>query len=150
LLKAIAWGVMGAAGGAPGPLLGSLFLGLAEGLPEGPSLDCPAVAAMFEAGLAKLRKQTKAQRGDKTMLDALVPAVEALRSSAESGAGVGAAMKRAAGAARGGAESTKDMLAKFGKARNMGERTLGHVDPGAMSVTYIFEGFAEALADGEG
>lgn len=144
-LQAIAWGLMGAAGGAPGPLFGSFFLGMSEAAGEG-EMDAGAVAAMFEAGLAKLRKQTKAQPGEKTMVDALVPAVEALRAAATAG-DVSAALAKAATAAADGAESTRDMRAKHGKARHMGDRTLGHVDPGSMSVTYLFQGFAEALAE---
>ncbi|HUS91366.1 MAG TPA: dihydroxyacetone kinase subunit DhaL [Phycisphaerae bacterium] len=143
LLQQIAWGLMAAAGGAPGPLFGSFFLGMSEAADEG-EMDAPAVAAMFEAGLAKLRKQTKAQPGEKTMVDALVPAVEALRGPPD----VAAAMARAAEAAAQGAESTRDMQAKHGKARHMGERTLGHIDPGSMSVTYLFQGFAEGVARG--
>ena len=145
LLQAIAWGLMGAAGGAPGPLFGSFFLGLGEAAGAG-EMDAAAVAAMFESGLAKLRMQTKAQPGEKTMLDALVPAVEALRASADGSADVAAAMAQAADAAAAGAESTRGMQARHGKARHMGERTVGHVDPGSMSVAYLFKGFAEAAA----
>jgi len=145
LLQAIAWGIMSAAGGAPGPLFGSLFLGMGAAAGEG-DLDAGAVAAMFESGLAGLRKQTKAQPGEKTMIDALVPAVEALRASAEANADVGAALARAADAAAAGAESTRPMQARHGKARNMGERTIGHQDPGATSVSYLFGGFSQAVA----
>ena len=145
VLQAIAWGMMGAAGGAPGPLFGSFFMGMGDAAGQDP-LDCAAVAAMFEAGLASIRKQTKAQPGEKTMIDALVPAIEALRAAADASADVPAALARAADAADAGAESTRDMRARHGKARNMGERTVGHVDPGATSVAYLFKGFAEALS----
>jgi dihydroxyacetone kinase-like protein len=144
VLQAIAWGVMGAAGGAPGPLFGSFFLGMGEAADS--EMDVAGVAAMFEAGLANLRKQTKAQPGEKTMIDALVPAVEALRAAADASADIAAALARAAEAAAEGAESTRDIQSRHGKARHMGERTVGHVDPGSMSVTYLFKGFAEATA----
>jgi dihydroxyacetone kinase-like protein len=145
LLLAIAWGLMGAAGGAPGPLFGSFFLGMGAAAGAG-DLDAAALAAMFESGLAGLRKQTKAQPGEKTMIDALVPAVEALRASADASGDIAAALAGAAEAAARGAESTRDMQARHGKARNMGERTLGHQDPGATSVSYLFQGFARAVA----
>jgi len=145
MLYNVGWGVMSAAGGAPGPLLGSFFMGLSEGVAGRAELDCAALAAAFEAGLAGMQKQSKAQPGDKTMMDALVPAVEALRAAAGASKGIDEAMADAADAAARGAEATKDMLAKFGKARNMGERTLGHADAGATSISYIFRGFADAL-----
>jgi dihydroxyacetone kinase-like protein len=148
MLQAVAWAVMGAAGGAPGPLLGSLLLGMSAAAGGDNHFDSTRVAEIFESGLAGLRKQTKAQVGDKTMMDALVPAVEALRAAAEAGAGAAEAMQQAAAAAARGAESTRDLRAKFGKARNMGERTVGHVDPGATSICLIFRGFADGLAQG--
>jgi len=146
VFQAMAWGMMGSTGGAPGPLFGSFFMGMGAAVGDD-DLDCAAVATMFEAGLAKLRKQTKAQPGEKTMIDALVPAVEAVRAAAEADADIDAALARAAAAAAHGAESTKDMLARHGKARNLGERTLGHVDAGATSVACMFKGFSQALAN---
>jgi len=144
LFQAIAWGIMGAAGGAPGPLFGSFFLGMGTAAGDG-ELNAADVAGLFESALANLRKQTKAQPGEKTMIDALVPAVEALRTEADASGDIAAALAKAATAAAEGAESTKNMQARHGKARNMGERTIGHVDPGSMSVTYLFQGFADGL-----
>ncbi len=149
LLHGIGWGIMCVDGGSTGPLLGSLFMGMSEGAGEVDALDSAALAATFEGGLASMQKQSKAQVGDKTMMDALIPAVESLRSAADAGAGPAAAMQQAADAAAKGAEATKDMQAKFGRARNLGERTLGNVDPGATSISYLFEGFSESIsADG--
>jgi len=146
VLHGIGWSVMGVDGGSTGPLFGSLLMGMSEGVGEADAIDCAAVAAMFEAGLAKVRKLTKAQVGDKTMMDALVPAVEALRKAAGEKATIGDALDRAAAAAAAGAEATADMQAKFGRARNLGERTVGHVDPGATSMSYIFQGFAAGIS----
>jgi dihydroxyacetone kinase-like protein len=146
MLEAVAWGIMGAAGGAPGPLLGSFFLGMSEAVGERQTLDGPALAEALEGGLAAMRKQTPAKPGDKTMLDALIPAVEALRAAIGAGPDVASAMKRAADAAARGAEATRDMQARFGKARNLGERSKGAVDPGATSISCIFKGFADAVA----
>ncbi len=146
LLRDVGWAVMGAAGGAPGPLLGAFFLGMSEGAPAGDApLDAASLAVMFESGLAGLRKQTPAAPGDKTMLDALVPAVEAMRAAADGGADVGSALERAAEAAGTGAAATADMQARFGKARGLGPRSVGTADPGATSVARLFRGFAAAV-----
>jgi len=146
MLEAVAWGIMGAAGGAPGPLLGSFFLGMSEAVGERRTLDGPALAEALEGGLEAMRKQTPAKPGDKTMLDALIPAVEALRAAVGTGPDVASAMKHAADAAARGTEATRDMQARFGKARNLGERSKGTVDPGATSISCIFKGFADAVA----
>jgi dihydroxyacetone kinase-like protein len=148
MLNDVGWAVMGVDGGAAGPLIGSLLMGMAEAVGDKPQLDAAGVAAMFEGGLAQVRTYSQAKVGDKTMLDALVPAVEALRAAATAGDGVAAAMCKAAEAAEKGAASTKDMLARFGRARNLGERSRGFADPGATSISLIFRGFADALASG--
>jgi len=145
LLSGVAWEVMGADGGSTGPLFGSLFLGMSEAAGDNPALDCPTVAGMFEAALAKVQKQTRAQVGDKTLIDALVPAVDAIRAAADAGGTIDVALSQAAGAATQGAEATAEMQAKFGRARNLGPRTVGHVDPGATSVSLLFQGFASAI-----
>ncbi len=139
------WAVMSAAGGATGPLLGSLLMGLSEGFGDNPRLDAAGTAAAFEAALASVRKQTKAQPGDKTMMDALVPAVTAIREAADAGAGIPAALKQAAEAAAKGAEATVTMQARFGRAKNLGERSIGSVDAGARSMALLLAGFAAAL-----
>jgi phosphoenolpyruvate---glycerone phosphotransferase subunit DhaL len=141
------WEVMGADGGASSALLGSFFLGMADGVPESvKSMDCPQLAAAFEAGLRAVCKQTKAQIGDKTMMDALIPAVEAMRAAAQAGKNHAQAMGAAATSAKSGAESTANLTARFGRARFLGERTRGHRDPGAVSIALLFEGFFQGLA----
>ena len=143
LLKDVGWGVMGVDGGATGPLLGSFLMGLSNGIGEQDVIDCPTLAAMFEAGLAGVRRQSKAQVGDKTLMDALLPAVDAIRQAADAGKSITEALQAAAEAAEKGAVSTKDFRAKFGRAKNLGDRTLGHQDPGATSMALIFQGFFE-------
>ena len=96
LFKDVGWGVMGVDGGATGPLLGSFLMGLSNGIGEQDTIDCPTLAAMFEAGLAGVRRQSKAQIGDKTMMDALLPAVAAMRQAAEEGKTIKEALQRAA------------------------------------------------------
>ena len=145
LFKDVGWGVMGVDGGATGPLLGSFLMGLSNGIGEQDTIDCPTLAAMFEAGLAGVRRQSKAQIGDKTMMDALLPAVDAMRQAAEEGKSIKEALQRAAEAAENGAVSTKEFKARFGRAKNLGDRTIGFQDPGATSMALIFQGFLEGL-----
>lgn len=133
-LKEAGWSVLGVDGGASSSLLGVLFGGMADAADN-------HLSEMFEAGLAALQKQTKAQPGDKTMMDALVPAIEALRKAANSGKSIGAALHDAATAARAGAEATRNLQARYGRAKFLGEKTLGHADPGATSMSFLFEGF---------
>ncbi|MDP6635221.1 MAG: dihydroxyacetone kinase subunit DhaL [Phycisphaerae bacterium] len=145
LLHGVGWGMMCIDGGSTGPLWGSLFVGMSKGAGDAESIDCAAMADMFEAGLEKIQKQSKAQVGDKTMMDALIPAIGAIRTAADSSASISDAMTAAASAAAAGAAATADMQAKFGRARNLGERVIGHVDPGATSMSLLFKAFSEAL-----
>ncbi|WP_373236914.1 dihydroxyacetone kinase subunit DhaL [Cohaesibacter celericrescens] len=143
LLKAVAMGVMMCDGGSTSPLLGSYFLGLASGA-VADTLTATQTAAMFEAGLANFRKTSKADLGDKTMVDAFDPATEALVRALGETENHHAAFELAAAKAKEGAEKTSEYVAKFGRARTMGERAIGHLDPGAKSISYIFEGFSKA------
>ena len=144
LLQAIGWAVMGTDGGATGPLWGTFFSGMSDGI-AGETLDGASVAAAFEAGLKSIEKQTKAKVGDKTMMDALIPAVEAARKAVDEGQDPAGVLAQAAQAAKLGAESTKDSAARFGRARNVGAKSIGTPDAGATSVALIFQGFVEAL-----
>jgi len=147
LMKKIGWDIMSAAGGSTSSLLGSLFMGFKDGIEaDADSLDAAGLAAMFEGGLAKIRRATKAQIGDKTLIDALVPAIDAMRAAADAGKSPAEAMADAADAAEKGAAATSDMLAKFGRARNLGERVIGHIDPGATSMSYMFRAMSDTLA----
>jgi dihydroxyacetone kinase-like protein len=146
MLADIAWAVMGCDGGSTGPLLGSFFLGLSDGATGCTEFDCPGLASLFEAGITRMQKQSRARIGDKTMMDAFLPALEALKA-ADPALGVRTALRQAATAAAQGAEATRSMRAKFGRARNLGDRSLGAVDPGATSVALIFDGFHAALTE---
>jgi dihydroxyacetone kinase-like protein len=126
--------------------MGSLFMGMVDPVGEATEIDSERLASMFAGGLAKLRAVSKAEVGDKTMLDALVPAVEALQAAAAVGDSLAAALAAAATAAQTGAENTKNYRARFGKARNLGDRSLGHQDPGAASITLLFRGLADGAA----
>ncbi|MFC1498929.1 dihydroxyacetone kinase subunit DhaL [Verrucomicrobiota bacterium] len=148
LLNDMGWAVMSTDAGSSSSLQGSFFLGMSEGVGEKDALDNSGLADMLGAGEAKLRKQTKAQEGDKTVIDALVPAVRAIRTMADSGGDIAKMLAKGAEAAEKGAESTKDMKAAFGRAKNLGDRTIGHVDPGATSMSYMFNGFKEGYENG--
>ncbi|MBI4882321.1 MAG: dihydroxyacetone kinase subunit L [Planctomycetes bacterium] len=139
LLQQAGSAIMGCDGGATGPLFGSFFLALAEGA-AGETLDAAALAGACEAGLAGVKKNTRARLGDKTLIDALEPAVSALRAAASAGLEVLSALEHAAGAAAEGARASALLRARFGRAKNLGERSVGHEDPGALSVALIFRG----------
>lgn len=148
LLQDTGWKILGVNGGAASSLIGTFFLGMSKDAAE--MLDCDSLAGIFENGRAALATITKAQPGDKTMIDALAPAVAAFRTAAGKGATVPAALRDAARAARLGAESTAGFPARFGRAKFIGEKTLGHQDPGAVSIALLFEGFSLALNELEG
>lgn len=142
MLGDMGMGVMLEVSGSTSTLLGAFFLGMSDHA-AGTELDAAGVKAMFAGGLANVQQQTKAQRGDKTMMDALIPAVEAIEASDSDNikeiltAGAAAALK--------GAEETVPMKANFGRARNYGERSIGYADSGATSWSCMFAAFAEAL-----
>jgi dihydroxyacetone kinase-like protein len=147
LLESVSWNLLGVDGGATGPLLGTLFKGMADSLEEGEQVTVAAFSRMFETGLASLEKITKARVGDKTLMDALMPAIISLKESAQEGKNFLESLKAAAAAARNGAESTKGLVARFGRAKNLGEKTLGYPDPGATSMALILRGFYEGLIE---
>jgi phosphoenolpyruvate---glycerone phosphotransferase subunit DhaL len=148
LFSAVAWGILSCDGGATGPLLGSFFLGLSDAVGEKAKLDCADLVSVFEGGVEKMQQQTRARIGDKTMMDALLPALAALKA-ADPAAGIEGALRQAAEAAAKGAEATEAMRAKFGRARNLGDRVLGHLDPGAVSVSLLLKGFHEGACQAD-
>jgi dihydroxyacetone kinase-like protein len=145
-LKDAGWSVLGVGGGASSALLGTFIAGMGDA-DLGRESNCKHLAASFAAGLGAVEKQTRARPGDKTMMDALVPAVEAIEASANSGEPIGRAMERAAAAARTGAESTADMIARYGRAKFLGEKTRGSPDAGATSIALLFQGFSAAFTE---
>jgi dihydroxyacetone kinase-like protein len=145
-LKQAGWSVLGVDGGASSSLLGVFFSGMANASACDPPFDAKDLAAIFEAGLAAVQRQTKAQPGDKTMMDALVPAIWAMRAAADNGKSAIDTLRDAAEAARAGAEATRNLTARHGRAKFLGEKTRGHVDPGAASMSLLFEGFYSGLA----
>lgn len=134
--------VMMEVSGSTSTLLGAFFLGMSDHA-EGTELDAAAFKAMFAGGLENVCQQTQAKRGDKTMMDALIPAVEAMQACDSDDIKV--IMEAGAKAALEGAEATVQMRANFGRARNYGERSIGFADSGATSWSCMFASFAEAL-----
>ncbi len=145
LLNRIGNCFLAADGGASGGLLGSFFLGAGsecEGVTE---LDTTTLSNIFRAGLQAMQRFTKAKRGDKTMIDALEPAVLALVQASGRGDDLTLALEDAAQAAAEGASETKNMQARFGRAQYAGPRTIGWQDPGATTIALFFKGFTGAL-----
>ena len=128
-------------GGASGVIFGSLYLAGAKGAQAGPVLGAADLARMERKSLEAIQERGKAQKGDKTMVDALLPAVEALEANRESS--LLEALKAAEAAAYQGVEDTKQYTAKFGRAKSLMERAIGHQDAGATSVWLIFQGMRE-------
>lgn len=130
--------------GSTSTLIGALFLGMSDGV-DGAELSDSAVASMFAAGLENVRQQTKADIGGKTLMDALIPAVACLKENQENG--LVCMFEKAAEAAAAGAASTIALVALFGRARNLGDRAIGHADAGATSMAYIFKAFKNAVSN---
>ena len=145
LLKSVGMTLVSKVGGASGPLFGTFFLRMGGVTASEWSADDLATA--LRAGLTGVVDRGKAAPGDKTMLDALTPAVDALESAVAAGADTSAALKSAAEAAREGCEATIPMLARKGRASYLGERSVGHQDPGATTVTLLFDAAATHLTD---
>ncbi|HUO41509.1 MAG TPA: dihydroxyacetone kinase subunit DhaL [Methylomirabilota bacterium] len=135
--------ILSSAGGAAGPIFGSLFIEAGKVAKGKEELDATDLTKMFEASLNKIKQQGGAKVGDKTVVDALEPAIGALRESAAKNSSVSRCLANAANAAKTGCEATKGIVARHGKAKYLGEQTLGYVDPGAYVMTIIFEEFAK-------
>jgi dihydroxyacetone kinase-like protein len=142
VLKTVAMALISSVGGAAGPLYGTLFLQMGNALAGQPDVDLPTYAAAWRKGLEGVQARGKAEPGDKTMVDALIPAVEALEAASDLDGG----LRAAAQAAEQGMKATTPLLARKGRASYLGERSEGHQDPGATSTYYLFKSAAEALA----
>ena len=134
-------------GGASGPLYGTAFRAIGKELGS-PTVDGAQLTAALRAGLEALQKLGAAVPGDKTIVDAYVPALEALQAAVDAGEGLPAATAAAATAAQEGMRATVPMQARKGRASYLGPRSVGHQDPGATSTWLIFRSLAEATAAG--
>ena len=133
-------------GGASGPLFGTFFLRLGGALRDVGSPAAGDLATALRAGLTGVADRGKAEPGDKTMLDALAPAVDALETSLAGGGSLAAALGAAYVAAEAGRDATTPMVAHKGRASYLGERSAGHQDPGATSVALLLQAASEAIS----
>ena len=127
-------------GGSAVPLWNTWLDGLAEAAPEGEELDAEGLKHMLGHALEELSALSKAKVGDKTMMDALIPATEAALACPGSEEEM---LRAAAQAAAEGAEASRNFVSKFGRARSYGEATIGTPDAGAVSMSRFFAGLAE-------
>ncbi|WP_309113972.1 dihydroxyacetone kinase subunit DhaL [Saccharothrix sp.] len=142
VLKLAASTLISTVGGAAGPLYGTAFLRAAAAVGDAAELDPPLLAKALQAALEGVVARGKAAVGDKTMVDALTPAVAAAESVAVTGGDVASVLAAAAEAAEQGAESTVPLVARKGRASYLGERSAGHLDPGARSTALLLRTFA--------
>jgi dihydroxyacetone kinase-like protein len=145
LFKTTGMTLVSTVGGASGPLYGTLFLRMAASVGDQQALDPAAFGAALRAGLEGVVARGRAQAGDKTMFDALAPACDAYDAAVGSGAGLADALRAAAEAAEAGRDATIPLLARKGRASYLGERSIGHQDPGATSVTLLISTAAAAV-----
>ncbi len=144
VLKAVGATLLSKVGGASGPLYGTFFLRMAAPLAGKDEVEPADWAAALRAGVEGVKARGRAELGDKTMLDALFPAVDALDAALADGAALGEALGRAAAAAEEGARATVPLVARKGRASYLGERSAGHQDPGATSSHLLIKAAAEA------
>ena len=142
MLDDAATAVMSLNGGSAVPLWNTWLDGMQEAAPEGEEIDVPGLQALFAKALEELNDMSGAQVGDKTMMDALIPASRAI--AAYAGSDEDGLFAAAAKAAAEGAENSKNFVSKFGRAKSYGTQTIGTPDAGAMSMSYFFQGLAQA------
>lgn len=142
--KAVGMTLISTVGGASGPLYGTWFLRVATAAGDTTELDAGELGAALRAGLEGVVQRGKAELDDKTMVDAMSPAVDAYEAAA--GDGVAAAMTAAAVAATAGRDRITPLVARKGRASYLGERSANHQDPGATSTTILFESLRDAIA----
>ncbi len=145
ILKAAGMALISSVGGAGGPLYGTLYMDAGKAVSGKTELSGDDLVNLVEAGLKGVVKLGKARLGDKTMVDALTPAVEALRQSVTNGADLIEALHSMTDAAQKGMKDTVPMLAKKGRASYLGERSIGHQDPGATSSYLILKTLTETI-----
>ena len=146
VLKTAAKTLMSTVGGAAGPLYGTAFLRASKAAGDG-ELDGAGVAAVIAGALNGIQARGKATTGEKTMVDAWTPALEAARAAAEAGSDPVAVLEAAATAAEAGAAATEPLRATKGRASYLGERSIGHLDPGAVSTSLILRAAVRAAGD---
>jgi len=147
-LKLVATTLISTVGGASGPLLGTAYLKAAGAVAKEPELDGAALVALLTAARDGVVLRGKAEPGDKTMIDAWTPAVDAAAAAQAAGKSEVEILEAAATAAEKGAKATEPLVARKGRASYLGERAIGHRDPGAQSSSLILRAAADAAAEG--
>ncbi len=146
-LKAVGMALISKVGGAAGPLYGTLFLQLGSATAGKTELSAQDWSSALESAVKGVQARGKAEPGDKTMIDALIPARDAFREAAEGGVSLGDALERSSVAAKEGMEATVPLVARKGRASYLGERSAGHQDPGATSSHMLLRIAAEVWKD---
>jgi dihydroxyacetone kinase-like protein len=149
ILKTVGMALVSSVGGAGGPLYGTAFMQAGMAVADKYELEAEDVLAALDAALKGVVMRGKANLGDKTMVDAISPAVDAMREAVENGADGAKALQQAAAAAEQGMEETIPMLAKKGRASYLGERSIGHQDPGATSSYLLIRTMANLAEEKE-
>lgn len=146
LCKAVGMTLVTSVGGASGPLYGTFFLRMGRAAGTATTLDAAGLGAALRAGIEGVVARGKAEAGDKTMYDAMAPALDAYDAAVAGGAGAAEAAQKALAAAEAGRDATVPWVAHKGRASYLGERSAGHLDPGATSTALLFRALAETLA----
>ncbi len=144
-LKVLSKTLMSAIGGAMGPLYGMFFRGLAKGCEGQERIDAPTFGRMLEGAQAALQGISQAKVGDKTLMDAFLPAVAAYRQALADGKGFAACLQEMAQAAERGRDSTRDLVARVGRSSRLGERSRGTLDAGATSCALLLRTMADSI-----
>ena len=147
VFKTVAMTLISTVGGASGPLYGTFFLQAGLLAAGKSSISAEEFGALLEKGLNGVIQRGKANPGDKTMIDAMQPAVEAYRKAVQGGVSLDGALKKAAESSRKGMKATIPLVAKKGRASYLGERSAGHQDPGSTSTALLFQAAAESLGN---
>jgi dihydroxyacetone kinase-like protein len=134
-------------GGSMGPIYGTLFMNMAEVGEKFEDIDLNGFALMLDAGLSALKDIVEAQVGDKTLIDTLAPANDAIQKAAKEGKSFAEALKEMKAAAEAGRDSTKDLAAKFGRSSRLGERSRGVLDAGSVSCCVILSAIADGILE---
>lgn len=150
LLKTVGMTLVSSVGGASGPLYGTFFLRMGMTAGAVTELDAAGLAAALRAGLDGIVARGKAEAGDKTMFDAMAPAVDAFDVAIADGQDLPASARKAADAAAAGRDATEPLVARKGRASYLGERSAGHLDPGAASTAILFDTLAAAISGSPG
>ena len=145
IFKAVGMTLLSTVGGASGPLYGTFFLQAAQPLAGKTEANLDDWVSAVESGVNGIMKRGRAEVGEKTMVDALAPALAALKTAAHEGVACAKALRRAADAAEQGAQSTIPLIARKGRASYLGERSAGHQDPGATSAYLLFDAVARTV-----